>query len=123
MPRALRYDHEQFGIFLDYHRGCTVRLSSIGPPCMTMVLTFYHPDKNAPQCRRSELWCFPEAIQLPAIEWLCNVTISQPDPTRGCLVVDDLAGVHIQCLPDTWMRLMVHDDLAIPGLDFGQPAE
>ena len=90
---------------------------------MTMVLTFHHRRKNSSQCRSSELWCFPESIQLPAIEWLCNVTITQPDPTRGYLVVDDLAGVRIQCQPDTWMRLMVHDDLAIPGLNFEQPAE
>lgn len=122
MP-LLKYDHDNFRKFFEYHRGCRVAVSSLGPPCMILVLNFYHPSKSSQEERKSELWCFPESIQLPALEWVSNLRITQPDPVQGNVVADEHAGVLIRCRPDTWMRLLVHDELDVPGLNLDETTE
>lgn len=90
---------------------------------MVLTLTFYHQNENSPERRKFELWYFPASIQLPALGWESNLTITQSETSGVYELIDEPAGVKIECIAETWIRLMVHDDLDIPGLDFGDTAE
>jgi hypothetical protein len=121
MLRTIRDDLESLQAFLAFHQSCIVRLGSIGPPCMTLALEFYYPNKDRADIDgyKSELLCFPTSIHMPKLEWTSAITVSEEsaggDANRKLTIVEDLpSGIRIECSGS--IMLLVDTEFDVPGI-------